>query len=66
MEKAVFLDRDGTIIEDAGYVGEIEGVRLLPGASEAIKLLNENGFKVIVITNQAGVARTVVIQGITR
>ncbi len=57
MEKAVFLDRDGVIIEDAGYVGEIERVKFIPGAGKAIRLLNENGFKVIIITNQAGVAR---------
>lgn len=57
MEKAVLLDRDGTIIEDSGYIGEIDRVSFLPGAGKAIKLLNENGFKVIIITNQAGVAR---------
>lgn len=57
MEKAVFLDRDGIIIEDTGYVGEIERVKFLPEVSEAIKLLNTNKFIVIVVTNQAGVAR---------
>ncbi len=57
MERAVFLDRDGTIIEDAGYLGERDKIKFLPRVSKAIKLLNENGFKVIVITNQAGVAR---------
>ena len=57
MERAVFLDRDGTIIEDVGHLGECSKVRFLPGASEAIKLLNENGFKVIIVTNQAGIAR---------
>jgi D,D-heptose 1,7-bisphosphate phosphatase len=57
VEKAVFLDRDGTIIEDAGYIGEIDRVRFLRGSGKAIKLLNENNYKVIVITNQAGVAR---------
>ncbi len=57
MQRAVFLDRDGTIIEDVGYLGECSKIRFLPRVSEAIKLLNENGFKVIVITNQAGVAR---------
>ena len=57
MEKAVFLDRDGVIIEDAGYVGEIERVKFIPAAGKAIRLLNENDFKVIIITNQAGVAR---------
>ena len=57
MRKAVFLDRDGTIIEDVGYLGECSKVRFLPRVSEAIKLLNERGFKVIIVTNQAGVAR---------
>jgi len=57
MERAVFLDRDGTIIEDVGYPHECSKIRFLPRVSEAIKLLNENGFKVIVTTNQSGVAR---------
>ena len=57
MERAVFLDRDGTIIEDIGYLDECSKIRFLPRVSEAIKLLNENGFRVIVTTNQSGVAR---------
>ncbi|MFC1989493.1 D-glycero-alpha-D-manno-heptose-1,7-bisphosphate 7-phosphatase [Chloroflexota bacterium] len=57
MERAVFLDRDGTIIEDIGYPHERSKIKFLPGASKAVRLLNENGFKVIIITNQAGVAR---------
>jgi D-glycero-D-manno-heptose 1,7-bisphosphate phosphatase len=57
MVRAVFLDRDGTIIEDSGYVGEIGRVKFLPRVGAAIKLLNENKFKVIITTNQAGVAR---------
>ena len=57
MAKAAFLDRDGTIIEDTGYVVGKERVKFLPGSSQAIKSLNENGFKVIVVSNQAGVAR---------
>ena len=57
MERAVFLDRDGVIIEDVGYLNECGRIKFLPRASEAIKLLNENGFKVIVVTNQSGVAR---------
>ena len=57
MNRAVFLDRDGTIIEDVGHLGELNKVKFLPRAGEAIKLLNEKGFKVIIITNQAGVAR---------
>jgi len=57
MQRAVFLDRDGTIIEDIGYLDECSKIRFLPRVSEAIKLLNENGFKVMVTTNQSGVAR---------
>jgi D-glycero-D-manno-heptose 1,7-bisphosphate phosphatase len=57
MEKAVFLDRDGTVIEDSGYVGKVEAVKFMPGAGEAVRLLNEGGFRVVVATNQAGVAR---------
>ena len=57
MERAVFLDRDGVIIEDVGYLNECGGIKFLPRVSDAIKLLNKNGFKVIVVTNQSGVAR---------
>ena len=57
MERAVFLDRDGVIIEDVGYLNECSRIKFLPRVSEAIKLLNKNGFKVIIVTNQAGVAR---------
>jgi D-glycero-D-manno-heptose 1,7-bisphosphate phosphatase len=53
----VFLDRDGTIIEDRGYVRDPDEVHLLPGAAEAIAQLNGNGFWVIVVTNQSGIAR---------
>ena len=57
MARAVFLDRDGTLIEAVSYLDDCGKVKFLPGVSEAIKLLNENGFKVIITTNQAGVAR---------
>lgn len=57
MNKAVFLDRDGTIVEDTGYLNHPVQVRFLPGAVDAVKKLNEAGYKVIVITNQSGVAR---------
>lgn len=55
--KAVFLDRDGTINEEVGYVNHIDRFILLPRVGEAIRTLNQNGFKVVVITNQSGVAR---------
>ena len=55
--RAVFLDRDGTIIEDVGYLRDPNHARLLPGAAGAIRRLNEHGFLVIVATNQSGIAR---------
>lgn len=54
---AVFLDRDGTIIEDVGYLRELSQIDLLPWSPDAIRMLNEAGFAVVVITNQSGVAR---------
>ncbi len=57
MNKAVFIDRDGTIAKDVPYCSRPEDFELLPGAAAGIKLLKANGFKVIVITNQSGIAR---------
>ncbi len=54
---AVFLDRDGTIIEDVGYLGDPDQVRLLPGTAEAIGHLNRAGLLAVVVTNQSGIAR---------
>ena len=54
---AVFIDRDGTINEQMGYINHISRFVLLPGVPEAVRLLNENGFLAIVVTNQSGVAR---------
>ncbi len=56
-KKAVFLDRDGTLIEEANYLARPEQLKLLPFAAEAVRLLNENGFLVILITNQSGIGR---------
>ena len=57
MSRAVFLDRDGTIVEDTGYLHEPAKVKLIPGAPEAIRRLNEAGFLVVVVSNQSGIAR---------
>lgn len=54
---AVFLDRDGTIIVDADYLADPDGVRLIPGAAAAIRGLKEAGWVVVVVTNQSGIAR---------
>jgi D-glycero-D-manno-heptose 1,7-bisphosphate phosphatase len=55
--EAVFLDRDGTLIEEVNYLASPEQVRLLPGAAQAVRRLNDAGVLVVVVTNQAGVAR---------
>ncbi len=55
--RAVFLDRDGTIVEDPGFLHEPGNVRLLPGAARAIRRLNDSGRLVVVVTNQSGIAR---------
>jgi len=54
---AVFLDRDGVIIKDAGYLHEVKNVEFIPGALSSIKLLNKHNYLVIVVSNQSGVAR---------
>ena len=56
-ERAVFLDRDNTIIANDGYLGDPTGVKLLPGAAAAIASLRRLGFRIIVVSNQSGVAR---------
>lgn len=54
---AIFLDRDGVVIEDNHYIGTPERVRLIPGAAEAIAAVNRAGWPVVIVTNQAGVAK---------
>jgi lipopolysaccharide heptosyltransferase I len=57
MKPAAFLDRDGTLMPDLGYLGDPSKVVLLPGAAEAVRRLRRAGFAVVVVSNQAGVAR---------
>ncbi|HEY4516860.1 MAG TPA: HAD family hydrolase [Candidatus Paceibacterota bacterium] len=57
MPEAVFIDRDGTIVEEVGYGSSFDETSLIPGAAGAIARLNERAIPVIVISNQAGVAR---------
>jgi D-glycero-D-manno-heptose 1,7-bisphosphate phosphatase len=54
---AVFLDRDGTLNEEMGYINHLSRFRLLPHVVPAIRRLNEAGLKVVVVTNQSGAAR---------
>ncbi len=57
MNKAVFLDRDGTVNEEVGYLSDLKQLKLVPGAGTAIKKLNDAGFLVVLVTNQSGIAR---------
>jgi D-glycero-D-manno-heptose 1,7-bisphosphate phosphatase len=54
---AVFLDRDGTLIEDVGFLGDPAGVAILPTVVDALKLLAAHDFATVVISNQSGIAR---------
>ncbi|MBN1547665.1 MAG: D-glycero-beta-D-manno-heptose 1,7-bisphosphate 7-phosphatase [Syntrophaceae bacterium] len=57
MHRAVFLDRDGTINEEVGYLSRLDQLQVYPGSAAAIGQLNRAGIKVVVVTNQSGVAR---------
>src|ERR1700682_6329733 len=57
MKRAVFIDRDGTIPEEVGYINHPSRFNLFPYAASAVKHLNKNGWLAILVTNQAGVAR---------
>jgi len=55
--KAVFVDRDGTINANLGYIDDPNDLKIYPSVAKGIKILKENGFKIIVITNQSGITR---------
>ena len=57
LKRAVFLDRDGTIIRDKGYLKDPNGIEMMPGAVETLKALCREGWKLIIISNQSGVGR---------
>jgi len=59
---AVFLDRDGTMIEDVGYLDRLERLKLFPYTIDAVRVLNRAGFEVVVVTSQAGVANGMVTE----
>jgi D-glycero-D-manno-heptose 1,7-bisphosphate phosphatase len=54
---ALFLDRDGTLIEDVGYLGDVSLIRFYKGAARSLRRLKQAGFLLFVVTNQSGVAR---------
>src|SRR2546422_10257024 len=57
MSRAVFLDRDGTIIDEKDYLDDPDQVVLFPGAAAALKRLQDAGFKLFIVTNQSGIGR---------
>ncbi len=57
MNKAVFFDRDGTLIKDKSYLSKVSDIEILDGSAEGIAMLNKLGYLVIIVTNQSGVAR---------
>ena len=57
LSPAIFVDRDGTIIEDCDYCSDPNDVKIFPGAREALLRLKSKGFKLIIITNQSGIGR---------
>ncbi len=57
MQRAVFLDRDGTLIAEKNYLHRIEDVEIFPGAAAALKKLADAGFKLFIVTNQSGIGR---------
>ena len=57
MNRAVFLDRDGTLIAERNYLSRAEDVQIFPGAGAALKKLSDAGFKLFIVSNQSGVGR---------
>jgi D-glycero-D-manno-heptose 1,7-bisphosphate phosphatase len=64
MNKAIFLDKDGTINEDVGYLEHHTKLKVFPYSARAIKMLNAAGYKIIVVSNQSGIARGILTEGI--
>ncbi len=58
-QPAIFVDRDGTLIEEVNYLSRVEDLRIFPFTAPALKLLKDNGFLIIVVTNQSGIGRDV-------
>ncbi len=56
-KKAAFLDRDGTLIEEVNFLSKVDDMRVFPFTFEALKLLKDAGFLIIVVTNQSGIGR---------
>src|SRR5688572_27947901 len=66
LSRAISLDRDGTMSEDVGYLDRLGRLRLFPYTIEAVGLLNRGGFKVVVVTSQAGIANGFLTEEVLR
>ncbi|MBI3950771.1 MAG: HAD family hydrolase [Acidobacteria bacterium] len=66
LNRAIFLDRDGTVNVEVGYVNHLDRLELYPWTAEAIRLINQAGYKAIVLTNQSGVARKYMTEELVR
>lgn len=58
-QKTVFIDRDGTLIEEVNFLSRLEDLRIFPYTAEALRILRENGFLIVVVTNQSGIGRKI-------
>ena len=58
-QKTVFIDRDGTLIEEVNFLHKVEEMRFFPFTDQAVRLLKENGFLIVVVTNQSGIGRQI-------
>ncbi|MHC5076371.1 MAG: D-glycero-alpha-D-manno-heptose-1,7-bisphosphate 7-phosphatase [Planctomycetota bacterium] len=65
-DKAIFLDRDNTLIDDPGYINDPDQVKLLEGVPEALSQLRSLGYKLVITSNQSGVARGIVTEEVLR
>jgi D,D-heptose 1,7-bisphosphate phosphatase len=63
MKKAVFLDRDGTLNVDVGYLHQLEDLELFPWTVDALRLLTRAGFELVIVTNQSGIAHGLIDPG---
>ena len=57
--RAVFIDRDGTLIDEVGYINHLDRIRYLPGAAEAVRRVNDSGLLALLVTNQSGIANQI-------
>jgi histidinol-phosphate phosphatase family protein len=66
MNRAAFIDRDGNLIHEVGYISSLERIKFYSRSVKAVKFLKENGYKIIVVTNQSGVARNYIPESFVR